>query len=200
MQFDKGYLSPHFITDPKAMECVLENPMILIHEKKISSVKDMIPLLEEVMRSSGRPLVIIAEDIEGEALATLVVNRLRGAFPCVAVKAPGLRRSPQGDDGGHRGILTGANPVMKSTASSLEVHHDGKDLGKAKKVVVTKDNTTIIEGAGKKTRDQGPHRARSAPRSRTRSRTTTARSSRSAWPSSPAVSPRSTSAPRRKPR
>ncbi len=147
MQFDKGYLSPHFITNPKTMECVLEDAYILVHEKKISSVKDMIPLLEDVIRS-GRPLCLIAEDIEGEALATLVVNRLRGAFSCVAVKAPGFgdRRKAMLED---IAILTGANPVMESTGQSLESVRLA-DLGRAKKIVVTKDTTTIIEGVGKK--------------------------------------------------
>jgi chaperonin GroEL len=152
MQFDKGYLSPHFITNAKAMECVLEDAYVLVHEKKISSVKDMIPLLEEVIRN-GRPLCIIAEDIEGEALATLVVNRLRGAFPCVAVKAPGFgdRRKSMLED---IAILTGGNAVMESTGQSLETVKLS-DLGRAKKIVVTKDTTTIIEGAGKKDAIQG---------------------------------------------
>ena len=152
MQFDKGYLSPHFITDPKTMECVLENPMILIHEKKISTVKDMIPILEEVARS-GRPLVILAEDVDGEALTTLVVNRLRGAFPCVAIKAPGFgdRRKAMMEDIGY---LTGSNPVFEATGATLE-GVTLKDLGTAKKVIVTKDNTTIIEGAGKKATIKG---------------------------------------------
>ncbi|HED65346.1 MAG TPA: chaperonin GroEL [Planctomycetes bacterium] len=147
MQFDKGYLSPHFITDPKSMEVVLEDPYVLVHEKKISSIKDMIPLLEEVMRS-GRPLCILAEDVEGEALATLVVNRLRGSFPCVAIKAPGFgdRRKAMLED---IATLTGANAVMESTGQSLESVKLA-DLGRAKKIVVTKDTTTIIEGAGKK--------------------------------------------------
>ncbi len=147
MQFDKGYLSPHFITNPKTMECVLEDAYVLVHEKKISSVKDMIPLLEDVIRS-GRPLCMICEDVEGEALATLVVNRLRGAFPCVAVKAPGFgdRRKAMLED---IAILTGANPVMESTGQSLEGVKLA-DLGRAKKIVVTKDATTIVEGAGKK--------------------------------------------------
>jgi chaperonin GroEL len=152
MQFDKGYLSPHFITNAKTMECVLEDAYILVHEKKITSVKDMIPLLEEVIRN-GRPLCIIAEDIEGEALATLVVNRLRGAFPCVAVKAPGFgdRRKSMLED---IAVLTGGNPVMESTGQSLE-SVKLSDLGRAKKIVVSKDTTTIIEGAGKKDAIQG---------------------------------------------
>jgi chaperonin GroEL len=147
MQFDKGYLSPHFITNPKSMETVFEDAYILIHEKKIATVKEMIPILEEVARN-GRPLVIIAEEVEGEALATLVVNRLRGAFPCVAIKAPGFgdRRKSMLED---IAILTAATPVFEATGSSLETIAL-RDLGRAKKVVVTKDTTTIIEGAGSK--------------------------------------------------
>jgi chaperonin GroEL len=147
MQFDKGWLSPHFITNPQTMETVFENAYILIHEKKISTVKDMIPLLENVAQS-GKPLVVIAEEVEGEALATLVVNRLRGAFPCVAVKAPGFgdRRKAMLED---IGILTGANPVFEATGGSLE-SVTLKDLGTAKKVVVAKDTCTIIEGSGSK--------------------------------------------------
>jgi chaperonin GroEL len=152
MQFDKGYLSPHFITNPKSMECVLEDAYVLVHEKKISSVKDMIPLLEEVARN-GKPICIIAEDIEGEALAVLVLNRLRGAFPCVAVKAPGFgdRRKAMLED---IATLTGGNPVMESTGQSLETIKLS-DLGRAKKIVVTKDTTTLIEGVGKKDAIQG---------------------------------------------
>ncbi len=147
MQFDKGYLSPHFITDLKSMEAVLEDAYVLVHEKKISSIKEMIPILEEVMRG-GKPLVIVAEDIEGEALATLVVNRLRGSFPCVAVKAPGFgdRRKAMMED---IAILTGATPVFESTGQTLE-GLTMRDLGRAKKVVVSKDETTIIEGTGSK--------------------------------------------------
>jgi chaperonin GroEL len=152
MQFDKGYLSPHFITNPKSMECVLEDAYVLVHEKKISSIKDMIPLLEDVVRS-GRPLCIVAEDVEGEALATMVVNRLRGSFPCVAVKAPGFgdRRKAMLED---IAILTGGTPIMESTGQSLESVKLA-DLGRAKKIVVTKDTTTIIEGAGNKSAIQG---------------------------------------------
>ncbi len=152
MQFDKGYLSPHFITDVKTMEAVYEDAYVLVHEKKLSSVKDMIPMLEEIARS-GKPLLIIAEDIEGEALATLVVNRLRGAFPVVAVKAPGFgdRRKAMLED---IAVLTNATPVMESTGQSLE-SLTLRDLGRAKKIVVGKDNTTIIEGAGEKKSIQG---------------------------------------------
>jgi chaperonin GroEL len=152
MQFDKGFLSPHFITNPATMEAVFENPYILIHEKKITSIKDMIPLLEQVAQS-GRSLVIIAEDIEGEALATLVVNRLRGAFPCVAVKAPGFgdRRKAMMED---IGILTGATPIIEATGATLE-GAQLTDLGTAKKVIVSKDDTTLIEGAGKKAEIKG---------------------------------------------
>ena len=152
MQFDKGYLSPHFVTNTKSMEAVLEDAYILVHEKKISSIKDMIPVLEEVMRN-GKPLVILAEDVEGEALATLVVNRLRGSFPCVAVKAPGFgdRRKAMLED---IAILTGATPVMESTGQSLE-SLTINDLGRAKKVVVTKDETTIVEGVGNKNSIKG---------------------------------------------
>ncbi|MBK7875954.1 MAG: chaperonin GroEL [Planctomycetes bacterium] len=147
MQFDKGWLSPHFITNPQTMETVFDDAYVLVHEKKITSVKDMIPLLEQVAQS-GKPLVIIAEEVEGEALATLVVNRLRGSFPCVAVKAPGFgdRRKAMLED---IAVLTGANPIMESTGGSIE-HVTLKDLGKAKKIVVGKEETTIIEGSGSK--------------------------------------------------
>ena len=152
MQFDKGYLSPHFITDFKSMECVFDDALVLVHEKKISSVKDMIPVLEEIART-GKPLVIIAEDIEGEALATLVVNRLRGGFPVVAIKAPGFgdRRKAMMED---IAVLTGATPIIEATGATLEGTTIA-DLGRAKKIVVTKENTTIIEGSGDKAAIQG---------------------------------------------
>ncbi len=145
MQFDKGYLSPHFVTDPAEMEVRLDKPYILIHEKKISSVKDIVPMLEKVAKS-GRPLVIIAEDIEGEALATLVVNKLRGTLQCCAVKAPGFgdRRKAMLQD---IAIMTGATPVFEETGVTLE-GLDIKDLGQAKRIVVDKENTTVIQGAG----------------------------------------------------
>ncbi|MCC7171478.1 MAG: chaperonin GroEL [Planctomycetes bacterium] len=152
MQFDKGYISPHFVTDVQKMEAVLENPLILIHEKKISSIKDMIPVLEKVAQS-GRPLLIIAEDIEGEALATLVVNKLRGVFTCVAVKAPGFgdRRKAMLED---IAVLTGGRAVFEDLGIKLE-SLGLADLGSAKKVIIGKDDTTIIEGAGKKSDIQG---------------------------------------------
>jgi chaperonin GroEL len=145
MQFDRGYLSSYFVTDPTKMECVLEDPYILIYEKKISSVKELVPVLEAVV-NAGRPLLIIAEEVEGEALATLVINKLRGTFKCCAVKAPGYgdRRKAMLED---IAILTGGLAVFESLGKKLE-HLPLSDLGRAKKVIVDKDNTTIIEGAG----------------------------------------------------
>src|SRR4249920_3763674 len=145
MQFDRGYLSPYFVTDPERMEVVLENPVILIHEKKISSMKDLLPVLEQVARL-GRPLLIIAEDIEGEALATLVVNKLRGTLQVAAVKAPGYgdRRKSMLED---VAILTGGKAITEDLGIKLE-SIKLEDLGKAKKVTIDKDNTTIVEGAG----------------------------------------------------
>ncbi len=146
MQFDRGYISPHFINDSEAMEADLENPHILIHEKKISTIKDLVPLLEKIAQS-GRPLLIIAEDIEGEALATLVVNKLRGTLQCCAVKAPGFgdRRKEMLRD---IAVLTGGKAIMEDMGVSMESIDVG-DLGSAKRVRVDKDNTTVIEGAGK---------------------------------------------------
>jgi chaperonin GroEL len=146
MQFDRGYLSPYFVTNPTSMEAVLEDAYILIYEKKISSVKDLVPVLEKVAQT-GKPLLIIAEDIEGEALATLVINKLRGTFRCSAVKAPGYgdRRKAMLED---IAVLTGGKPIFE--ALGIELENVGlADLGQAKKIVVDKDNTTIIEGAGK---------------------------------------------------
>src|SRR5467141_151089 len=147
MQFDRGYLSPYFVTDPERMEAVLEDPYILIHEKKISSMKDLLPILEQVARS-GKPLVIIAEDVEGEALATLVVNKLRGTLNAVAVKAPGFgdRRKAMLED---IATLTGGKLIAEDLGIKLE-SVTLKDLGRAKRVTVDKDNTTIVDGAGKK--------------------------------------------------
>jgi len=145
MQFDRGYLSPYFVTDPERMEIVLENPVILIHEKKISSMKDLLPVLEQVARLS-RPLLIIAEDIEGEALATLVVNKLRGTLQAAAVKAPGFgdRRKAMLED---IAILTNGRAITEDLGIKLE-SIKLEDLGKAKKITIDKDNTTIIEGEG----------------------------------------------------
>ncbi len=152
MQFDRGYLSPYFVTDPERMEVVLENPVILIHEKKISSMKDLLPVLEQVARL-GRPLLIIAEDIEGEALATLVVNKLRGTLQAAAVKAPGFgdRRKAMLED---IAILTGGRAITEDLGIKLE-NIKMEDLGKAKKVTIDKDNTTIVEGAGSSSAIEG---------------------------------------------
>ena len=152
MQFDRGYLSPYFVTDAERMEVVLEDALILIHEKKISVMKDMLPLLEQVARS-GKPFLIIAEDVEGEALATLVVNKLRGTLHTCAVKAPGFgdRRKAMLED---IAILTGGKAITEDLGIKLE-NIKLEDLGKAKKVVVDKDNTTIVEGAGKSSTIEG---------------------------------------------
>ena len=152
MQFDRGYLSPYFATDAERMECVLEDALILIHEKKISVMKDMLPLLEQVARA-GKPFLVIAEDIEGEALATLVVNKLRGTLHCAAVKAPGFgdRRKAMLED---IATLTGGKAITEDLGIKLE-NIKLEDLGKAKKIVVDKDNTTIVEGAGKSNQIEG---------------------------------------------
>jgi len=146
MQFDRGYLSPYFVTDSNSMEAVLEDAYVLVFEKKITNIKDLVPLLESVVEQ-GKPLLIVAEDVEGEALATLVINRLRGTFQCCAVKAPGYgdRRKAMMED---IAILTGGTAIFESLGIKLE-SLPITDLGRAKKVIVDKDNTTIIEGAGK---------------------------------------------------
>jgi chaperonin GroEL len=148
MQFDRGYLSPYFVTDPERMEVILEDPYILIHEKKISAMKDLLPLLEQVARS-GKPLLIIAEEVEGEALATLVVNKLRGTLNAAAVKAPGFgdRRKAMLED---IATLTGGRLIAEDLGIKLETV-TLKDLGRAKRVSIDKDNTTIVDGGGKKT-------------------------------------------------
>ncbi|MGD8817913.1 MAG: chaperonin GroEL, partial [Acidobacteriota bacterium] len=145
MQFDRGYLSPYFVTDPERMETVLEDVLVLIHEKKISSMKDLLPLLEQVSRQ-GRPLLIVAEDVEGEALATLVVNKIRGTLQAAAVKAPGFgdRRKAMLED---LAILTGGQAISEDIGVKLE-NVKVEDLGRAKKIIITKDDTTVIEGAG----------------------------------------------------
>ena len=147
MQFDRGYLSPYFVTDPERMECVIQDAYILLNEKKISTMKDLLPILEQIAKT-GKPFLIIAEDVEGEALATLVVNKIRGTLHCVAVKAPGFgdRRKAMLED---IGILTGGKVIAEELGIKLEnitLH----DLGRAKRIVVDKDNTTIVDGAGKK--------------------------------------------------
>ncbi len=152
MQFDRGYLSPYFVTDPERMEAVLENAYILIHEKKISSMKDLLPLLEQIAKSS-KPLLIVAEDVEGEALATLVVNKLRGTLQVCAVKAPGFgdRRKAMLQD---IAILTGGKAITEDLGIKLE-NVQMADLGQAKKITVDKDNTTIVEGKGKHSEIEG---------------------------------------------
>src|SRR5689334_11690561 len=152
MQFDRGYLSPYFVTDAERMECVLEDPYILIHEKNITNMKDLLPLLEQTVRA-GKPLLVISEEVEGEALATLVVNKLRGTLNACAVKAPGFgdRRKAMLED---IATLTGGKPIMEETGLKL----DGvrlEDLGRAKRVTVDKDNTTIVDGAGEPKNIQG---------------------------------------------
>ena len=152
MQFDRGYLSPYFVSDPERMEVVLENPVILIHEKKISSMKDLLPLLEQVARLS-QPLLIVAEDIDGEALATLVVNKLRGTLQAAAVKAPGFgdRRKAMLED---IAVLTNGKAITEDLGLKLE-NIRVEDLGKAKKVTIDKDNTTIVEGGGSRKAIEG---------------------------------------------
>ncbi len=152
MQFDRGYLSPYFVTDPERMEARLEDAYILIHEKKISSMKDLLPVLEAIAKS-GKPLLLIAEDIEGEALATLVVNKIRGTLQCCAVKAPGFgdRRKAMLED---IGVLSGGRMIAEELGVKLE-NVTLQDLGRAKKIVVDKDNTTVIDGAGKRSDIEG---------------------------------------------
>src|SRR6266567_3210428 len=152
MQFDRGYLSPYFVTDPERMEAVLENAKILIYEKKISSMKDLLPILEQVARQ-GKPMLIIAEDVEGEALATLVVNKLRGTLNVAAVKAPGFgdRRKAMLED---IAILSGGKLISEDLGIKLE-NVQVSDLGRAKKITIDKDNTTIVEGAGKQADIEG---------------------------------------------
>jgi chaperonin GroEL len=152
MQFDRGYLSPYFVTDPQKMECELEDPYILIYEKKVSQNKDLVPVLEKVL-NQGKPILIIAEEVEGEALATLVINKLRGTFKAAAVKAPGYgdRRKAMLED---IAILTGGQAIFEDLGIQLE-SVGLESLGRAKKVKIDKDNTTIIEGAGKKEQIQG---------------------------------------------
>src|SRR5437773_3120677 len=152
MQFDRGYLSPYFVTDPQKMECELEDPYILIYEKKITSNKDLVPVLERVL-NTGKPIFVICEEVEGEALATLVINKIRGTFKCATVKAPGYgdRRKAMLED---IAILTNGKAIFEDLGIQLE-NVQLRDLGRAKKVKIDKDNTTVIEGAGKKADIQG---------------------------------------------
>jgi len=152
MQFDRGYLSPYFVTDPERMECVYEDAYLLIHEKKIASMKDLLPILENVAKT-GKPLLIIAEDLEGEALATLVVNKIRGTLKVVGVKAPGFgdRRKAMLED---IAILTDGKMIAEELGIKLE-NVSLKDLGRAKRIIIDKDNTTVVEGAGKKSAIEG---------------------------------------------
>jgi chaperonin GroEL len=152
MRFDRGYLSPYFVTDPERMECVYEDAYLLINEKKISSMKDLLPVLENVAKT-GKPLLIIAEEVEGEALATLVVNKLRGTLKVVSVKAPGFgdRRKAMLED---IAILTDGKMIAEELGIKLE-NVTLKDLGRAKRVIIDKDNTTVVEGAGKKSAIEG---------------------------------------------
>src|SRR5207253_5036110 len=152
MQFDRGYLSPYFITDSQRMECVLENAKAVLYEKKISNMKDLLPILEQIAKQ-GKPLLIVAEDVEGEALATLVVNKLRGTLQCAAVKAPGFgdRRKAMPED---IGILTGGKAITEDLGIKLE-NIKMEDLGTAKKVTIDKDNTTLVEGSGKASAIEG---------------------------------------------
>jgi len=152
MQFDRGYLSPYFVTDPQKMECILEDAYVLINEKKLSNVKDLVPLLEAVV-NAGKPLLIVAEDVDGEALATLVINRLRGTIKVCAIKAPGYgdRRKAMLED---IAILTGGTALFESLGKKLD-NITIADLGRAKKIIIDKDNTTIIEGGGKSAEIKG---------------------------------------------
>ncbi len=196
MQFDRGYLSPHFVTDQERMEVVLEDVYILIYEEKISSPTKLIPLLEKIARAN-KPLLIIAEDIEGEAVATLVVNKLRGILKVAAVKAPGYgdrRKAMLGDIA----VLTGGKAIFKDLGVDLE-NIQLPDLGRAKKVTIDSENTTIVEGAGSSAEIKGRTEMIRREIGDTDSEYDR-RSCRRDWPSSPAASPRSTSAPPPKPR
>ena len=197
MQFDRGYLSPYFVTDPDRMEVVLENPRILIYEKKLSNMKDLLPVLEKVARVRSS-LLIIAEDVESEALATLVVNKLRGTLRVAAVKAPGYgdRRKAMLED---VAVLTGGRAITEDLGIKLE-SLTLEDLGSAKKVTIDKDNTTIIEGAGETERPSKDGSSSFGRRSTRSRRTTIARNCRSAWQSLSAASLSSRSARRLRPR
>ena len=189
MQFDRGYLSPYFVTDSTSMECVLEDAYVLVFEKKITNIKDLVPILEKVVQQ-GKPLLIIAEDVEGEALATLVINRLRGTFTCCAVKAPGYgdRRKAMMED---IAVLTGGQAIFEALGTKLETLPI-TDLGRAKKVIIDKDNTTIIEGAGKSTDIKGRIDAIRREIENTSSDYDREKLEEHAWPSCLVASPKST--------
>ena len=197
MQFDRGYLSPYFVTNPDRMEAVLDEPLILLHEKKIAAMRDLLPVLEQAAQQ-GRSLLIIAEDVEGDALATLVVNSLRGTIKVCAVKAPafGDRRKAILED---LAALTGGRVITEDLGIKLE-NVTLEDLGSAKRVIVDKDNTTDRRRRGRARRRFRDASRPSASRSRRRPPTTTARSCRSVWRSSPAASPSSRSARPPRPR
>ena len=185
MQFDRGYLSPYFITNAEKMVTELEDPYILLHEKKLSNLQAMLPVLEAVVQS-GKPLLIVAEDVEGEALATLVVNKLRGGLKVAAVKAPGFgdRRKAMLED---IAVLTGGQVISEDLGIKLE-NVTLQMLGRAKKVSISKENTTIVDGAGKKKEIEGRINQIKAQIEETTSDYDQARSCRSGWPSSPAAS------------
>jgi len=195
MQFDRGYTSAYFVTDTNRMEAVLDDPAILITDKKISAIADMLPTLEKLLQQGRKDLLIIAEDVDGEALSTLVVNKLRGVLNVLAVKAPGFgdRRKEMLRD---IAILTGGTVISEEVGRKLD-SVELEDLGRARRVVSNKDNTTLIEGRGTRRRSRAAS-SRFAPRSRRRRPTTTRRSSRSGWPSCPAESRSSRSAPERR--
>ena len=188
MQFDRGYLSPYFVTNPQQMQCVLEDCYVLVYEKKIANVKEIVPVLEQVV-NAGKPLLIVAEEVEGEALATLGHQPPARHVPSCAREGAGLRRSPQGHAGRYRGTDR-RHPVFESLGTKLE-SLTLADLGRAKKVIVDKDNTTVIEGAGKSTKSKGASN-RSAARFRIPPAITTKKSWKSGWPSWPAAWPKST--------
>ncbi len=192
MQFDRGYLSPYFVTDPKTMEAVLEDAYILIHEKKISNVKELVPLLEAVV-NAGKPLLIVAEDVDGEALATLVINKLRGTFQVLRRQGPGLRRPPQGDARRHRHPDRRHRPSSRASASSWRTSRWPTWAG-PRRSSSTRTTRRSSKAPARAPRSRAAS-SRSAARSRPPPATTTGRSSKSGWPSWPAAWPRSTSAP-----
>ena len=193
MQFDRGYLSPYFVTDPNTMKCVLEDPYILVYEKKITQIKDLVPLLEAVVQQ-GKPLLIIAEDVEGEALATLVINKLRGTFQCCAVKAPGYgdRRKAMLED---IAILTGGQADLRRPRHQARKPHADRP-GPGQEGDRSTRTTRRSSKAPARATTSRPASTSSAARSKSAPATTTARSSKSGSPSCPAAWPRSTSAPR----